>query len=343
MSGVDNSSHQNNNSLLSATSIDSCNEKSFSVNNSRLDDKYDSYRFLVTINSHHKLIHNKPTVATTSTYCANCAPTDAMNGDRGGGGDERQSSAVTPIHVFTTRNATRIAANHWTSGDDGTHVRLNTSKIGGQPLAISNGHKKATTGTAPTNGANERLNGGSVGDNLYRHSCDNRFESSIHAIRDMMSGTTHAMPKSRSLDAINHKSWTAGAHYKPSNHFHLQYKDIPSLLGTTLNSHSVITNRQLEISGLKQHNQLCSHRNHNIPVRKIFDSRCWTQRSKNCSLICTKNTTISANKCHHAMSSQCKPNTSHTRLKSTETERTDVFSGQFVAYKQGLQDARQSI
>ncbi|CAG2174150.1 unnamed protein product [Oppiella nova] len=247
-----------------------------------------------TLNSHHKLIPNKPTLATTSAYCANCAATDAMDGDhRGGGGDERhvlRSHTYACVHHKTCDENSGESLDArlklielqlktismqlgTSSGDEGTHVRLNASKIGGQPLATSNGHKRSTTGTAPTNGTNERLNGGSVGDNLDRHSGDDRFESSIHAIRDMMSGTTHAMPKSRSLDAINHKSWAAGAHYKPSKHFHLQYKDIPFLLGTTSNSHSVIASRQLEISRLKQHNQLCSHRNHNIPVRKIFDER----------------------------------------------------------------------
>ena len=110
---------------------------------------------------------------------------------------------------------------------------------------------------------------------------DDKYDASINAIKQMVrSADNRKISKSVSLDTINHKN-------PPSKHFHLQYKDIPFILGTNVRqclnlksaqryvgffqsskSHSVIANRQIEISRLKQHNQLCSNR---LPNRQIFD------------------------------------------------------------------------
>lgn len=110
---------------------------------------------------------------------------------------------------------------------------------------------------------------------------DDKYESSIDAIKQMIrSDDNQKMSKSMSLDAINNR-------YNPSKHFHLQYRDIPFILGTNVRlkaifktseyitipflqsskSYSVIANRQIEISRLKQHNNLCRDR---MPSRKIF-------------------------------------------------------------------------
>ncbi|XP_054158181.1 probable serine/threonine-protein kinase roco9 [Oppia nitens] len=122
-------------------------------------------------------------------------------------------------------------------------------------------------------------------DKRYRLVNDDHYESSIAAIKQLLLKSSNerstpttttppngSIPKSRSLDTLSHRS-SPIAGVRPNKHFHLQYRDIPFLLGTTSNSYSVIANRQLEISRLKQHSNLCRH---NIPVRKIFDDKLWT-------------------------------------------------------------------
>ncbi|CAG2101706.1 unnamed protein product [Medioppia subpectinata] len=250
-------------------------------------------------NGHHSMVADSSDrhVCPHRTSCANCSAIDCCNRSAvgsGGGGDDH--------HYFNGHHRsdldTRFDDNRGADLMD-TRLRLIESQLKTISLQLtakngdtSNGKRAVNGDHRPTNSGRPsptrsgRTTGGrqspakrpqvlsaSIDDNLDGHGSDDRYEASIDAVRDLFrqtNGTTgRPVPKSRSLDAINPKPSSGGG----GRHFHLQLKDIPFLLGTSANSHSVIANRQLEISRLKRHNPLCRHNDHNIPVRKIFDER----------------------------------------------------------------------